>query len=64
MRLSLFFAANKLSTLNFNDRYKRVANRHVKLIEKLKTDDPDEAERLLREHLYNSRLLSRFNLNT
>jgi DNA-binding GntR family transcriptional regulator len=58
MRLSLFFAANKLSTLNFIDRYERVANRHVKLIEKLKTDDPDEAERLLREHLYNSRLLS------
>jgi DNA-binding GntR family transcriptional regulator len=64
MRLSLFFAANKLSTLNFNDRYERVVNRHANLIEKLKTDDPDEAERLLREHLYSSRLLSKFNQNT
>ncbi len=56
MRLSLFFAANKLSSLSFNKRYDHIINRHTELVQKLQNPDPDVAERAMREHLYSGLL--------
>lgn len=59
MRLSLFFSANKSTTINFNAKYDRIIKSHLELVRNLETDDPDQAEKLLREHL-TSGLLSKY----
>jgi DNA-binding GntR family transcriptional regulator len=51
MLLRLFIAANRLSSLNFNHKYDYIVDRHTELVNKLKTTDPDAAERAIREHL-------------
>ncbi len=59
MRLSLFFSANKSTTINFNPKFNRIVKSHVELIHNLETEDPDQAERFIREHL-TSGLLSKY----
>jgi DNA-binding GntR family transcriptional regulator len=56
MRLSLFFAANKLSSLSFNNQYDHIINRHTELVKKLQVSDADVAERAMRDHLYSGLL--------
>jgi DNA-binding GntR family transcriptional regulator len=60
MQLSLFIAANRLSSINFNYKYNHIVNRHTEIVKKLETPDPDVAERVIREHLH-SGLLERYN---
>jgi DNA-binding GntR family transcriptional regulator len=60
MQLSLFIAANRLSSLNFEHQYDHIVNRHTELVNKLKTTEPDVAERVIREHLF-SGLLEGYN---